>query len=150
MGSFRRLAAPVLGVAALAVLAAVPAFAAKPARPSTAVVSKLLTTQYTQESKEYSSVKESYTAKSIQYGTPHIGDHWADGTPPNTKTMVFPVKVTAVYWKCYSTGEVDKQKIVGEYGFFKDEFHSWTFRIKNESRTPPPGSDRVNGGCPIK
>ena len=144
-----RFALPALG--AVACLLAVPAVAGPtPQKPSTTVVKKLLTAQYTQESKEYSSVKESYTPTSILNGTPRLGTYWADGTPPNTKTTVFPLKVTAVYWKCYSSGDVRKQTIVGEYVFFQNDYREWTFRIKDERRTPTPGSDRVHAACPIK
>jgi hypothetical protein len=147
-----RFALPALGACAVAsLLLAVPALATPSVqKPPTAVVKKLLTAQYTQESKEYASVKESYTPGTILNGTPRIGTHWADGTPPNTKTIVYPVKVTAVYWKCYASGDVRRQTIVGEYVFFQDDFREWTFRIKDESRTPSPGSDRVTGACPIQ
>jgi hypothetical protein len=147
----RRFALRALGACAVVgLLIAVPAVAMPGQKLSTKVVKKLLTAQYTQESKEYASVKESYTPKSILQGTPRLGTYWADGVPPNTKTTVYPVKVTGVYWKCYSGGDVRKQTIVGEYVFFQNDYREWTFRIKDEKRTPEPGQDRVHGACPIK
>ena len=132
-----RFALRALGACAVAaLLVAVPAVAMPSQKPSTTVIKKLLTTQYTQESKEYASVKESYTPKSILNGAPRLGRYWADGTPPNTKTTVYPVKVAAVYWKCYSDGDVRKQTIVGEYVFFRNDYREWTFRIKDEKITP--------------
>ena len=111
-----RFALPAISACALAgLLLAVPAVAApKAQKPTVKVITKLLSAQYTQESKEYASVKESYTATRILNGAPRLGSDWADGVPAGTKTTVFPVKVTAVYWKCYSGGDVRKQTIVGE------------------------------------
>ena len=104
--------------------------------------------QYTQESKTYSSVRERYTVSKVVRAHSRLGNHWADGTPANKKTYVFPIKVKGVYVKCYSDGSAVRQTIKGDYVFFKDEFGSWTFRIRDESRNPQPGSDSIPS-CPL-
>jgi hypothetical protein len=117
--------------------------------PSKSKVTKLLVAQYTQESKEYASVRESYKVQKLVRGKARLGTHRADGVPPNTKTYVFPIKVKGVYVKCYSSdGSAVRQTIKGDYVFFKDEFGSWTFRIRDENRSPEPGSDRIPS-CPL-
>jgi hypothetical protein len=147
-----RLRAVTLAIAAVLLVVVAPAGARpkhhKPKGPSNGKVTKLLTDQYTQESKMYPSVRESYTVKKVVRGRTHVGKHRADGTPTGIKTYVFPRRVTGVYVKCYSDGSAVRQTIKGDYVFFKDEFHSWTFRIRSEDRNPQPGSDRI-ASCPL-
>jgi hypothetical protein len=119
-----------------------------PKAPTKAKVTKLLVAQYTQESKTYSSVRESYKLTKLVRAHSRKGNHWADGTPANKKTYVFPIKAKGVYVKCYSDGSAERQTIRGNYVFFRDEFGDWTFRIKAEDRSPQPGSDRIPS-CPL-
>jgi hypothetical protein len=134
-------------------LLAVPVAAKKaPAKPTHAAIKRLLAYHYTGESRMYASVRESWTAKTIVYGKPRLGSYYHDGVPPHTKTTVFPVKVRAIYYICYSTDHtVDRQHINATYVFFRDEFRKWTFRIQDESRTDPSGSHLPKGTkCPVK
>ena len=76
------------------------------------------------------------TWKTLKNGTPHEGTYWADGVPPKTHTMVYPVKAEYVIHRVYnSDGSKDAQSIVGQYGFFKDEFGEWTFRSQKHEGT---------------
>lgn len=78
--------------------------------------------------------KYSFDYKSIKYGTAYEGTYRSDGVPPNTRTMVYPVKVDFILVRARTGNEAEKklQHIVGTYGFFKDSFGEWTFRIKDQ------------------
>ena len=147
MSRLRGVAFALIGVLLIGVVSAdARSKAHKP--PSKAKVAKLLRDNYTQESKTYSSVRESYKVQKLVRAHSRLGNHWADGTPANKKTYVLPAKVKGVYVKCYSDGSAVRQTIKGDYVFFKDEFGDWTFRIRSETRSPQPGSDRIPS-CPL-
>jgi hypothetical protein len=143
----------VLATLAIAGLAVAPVTAKRaPAKPTHATIKRLLASHYTEESRTYSSVKESWTAKTIVYGRSRRGSYLHDGVPPNTKTTVFPVKVRAIYYRCYpSLGSVDREHINATYVFFRDEFRKWTYRIQSESRTDTSKAHLPRGTkCPIR
>jgi hypothetical protein len=117
---------------ATAVTAGTPATAGK---PSTAVVKRLLAAHYTNH--DYATRKYSIIWKVFQFGAPRVGTHRADGTPPNTKTIVYPVRVQFVRTTSYPTLNEKKVELIkGEYVFFKDEFGAWIFTLKNEQIIP--------------
>ena len=78
--------------------------------------------------------KYTFEYKSIKWGEPYEGTYRSDGVPPNTKTMVYPVKAEIIQTCTRTTAENEKRldRIVGTYGFFKDSFGDWTFRIKDQ------------------
>ncbi|HVU31250.1 MAG TPA: hypothetical protein VHE36_12705 [Sphingomicrobium sp.] len=128
-------------LAALAcLLIAAPAAEAKrhhqaPAGPSNNIIVKLLNDHYLGDDPiNYPTTKYTFTVHKVSRGAARLGNHWADGTPPHTKTTVFPVHATST-----RTMEYDGSRTVTDYDakyvFFKDEFHEWTFTIKSEHST---------------
>lgn len=122
----------VAAVGAMALAVGLPASAAPTAKPSVTVVKQLLTKRNVDN--KYRDKRETLTWKRIQFGKPRPGTYWADGVPPNSKTIVYPVRARflktirqtrdnwkTVFWRTVWVYE-------GEYVFFKNEFGSWTYR----------------------
>jgi len=130
---------PVL-VALVCLLVAVPfASAAKPARapagPTQAVIVKLLKAHYLGDDPvNYPSATYTYVVHSVARASARLGNHFADGTPPNKKTTVYPVHATSTRTVEYD-GSRTMTNYDAKYVFFKDEFHEWTFVIKSEHST---------------
>lgn len=139
-----RLVAVAVAVAALSA----PASAAAAKKPSVTVVKKLLTKHYVGDSAvNYPTTRYDWRlVGKPRYGKSRRGRYWADGTPPNTRTTVFPVQARSRYTVCYPDGTVRQDQIRAKYVFFRDEFGDWTFRIKSEDR---PVGKSVPGSCPI-
>ena len=129
---------PLAMLACLLVVA--PAAAAKKSRqtptgPTRAVVVKLLKAHYLgDDPSNYPSATYTFAVHKITRGKARLGNHFADGTPPNTRTTVFPIHATST-----RTVEYDGSKTVtdfdAKYVFFRDEFREWTFSIKAEHST---------------
>src|SRR5690348_8759770 len=118
-------------VAAALVVAAPAAAASSPAKPSVVVLKSLLTQQYTDH--DYATRTYSIKWGTFQYAAPRVGNHWADGTPANKKTTVFPVRAQFVRSTHYSTDNTTRVELIrADYVFFRDEFGTWTFRIQHE------------------
>lgn len=135
-------------LATAAAVVAAPASAATPAKPTVTVVKKLLKKHYLGS---YPADYPAYTYEWVlvappKYGAPRRGTYMADGVPPNTRTTVFPVLARSRYTVCDPDGTNKRDAITARYVFFRDEFGSWTFGIKDEDRTI--GGDRP-APCPI-
>ena len=93
-----------------------------------AVMKQILSGKFSQyEAKEnVTVVYESFTVAASREG-----DHWADGTPVNTKTIVTPVRVKS---KRVTLLYGEKTEVASEmdFVFFKDEFGEWTERYKGQ------------------
>lgn len=144
MRTVRRL---VLVAVALAALTG-PSSALAAKKPSATVIKKLLTKHYVGDDPvNYPTTRYGWRlVGQPKYGKSRRGRYWADGTPPNTNTTVFPVQVRSRYTVCYTDGTVRQDQIRAKYVFFRDEFGDWTFRIKSEDR---PIGKSVPGRCPI-
>jgi len=129
------LVAALCAVAALAV--ALPAAAAPAAKPSATVAKRLLTKHYV-DNTSYKDRRITLAWKAVQFGAPRLGTYLSDGVPPNSKTTVYPARSRFVMttrhtrdnWKTVFWKTV--QLYTAEYVFFKNEFGSWTFRVKNQ------------------
>ncbi|MEA2171300.1 MAG: hypothetical protein QOF76_4600 [Solirubrobacteraceae bacterium] len=110
---------------------------AKPAKPSKAVIGRLLTKVYVGSfNTDYPGNHESVKVNSVAYGATHIGKHRADGTPVGSTTTVFPVKVNWDFLRSYSDGSTGNQHVTGKYKVFRDEFHEWVLKTTgDETRT---------------
>lgn len=110
--------------------------AAAPKPPSGTVIKKLLKKHYLGTyPRDYPTYRYDWRpVAKPKRAEPRLGKYWADGTPPNTKTTVFPIQVRSRYTRCDPDGGVSKDKINAKYVFFRDEFRDWTFRIKDEDR----------------
>lgn len=76
---------------------------------------------------------------SIKWGEPYVGNYRGDGVPANTTTTVYPVKADFhLLRETIYTGQANPprklERVVAMYGFFKDRFGDWTFRIKEQKR----------------
>ncbi|HZS08718.1 MAG TPA: hypothetical protein VFD58_28040 [Blastocatellia bacterium] len=115
---------------ALMVILVSPGFASS--GPSQAEIEKQLKAHFTDT--QYATRQYKLTVDSVQRGAARAGNHWADGTPANKKTTVFPCKVTWTRVTSYSTdNSVVKERFVGEYVFFRDEFGEWAMIIKKQT-----------------
>jgi hypothetical protein len=135
-----------------ATMAAVPALAdattKKPKPPSKATIAKLLKKAYCGPTEAANgNIIETATLSltSVKIGAPRLGKYRADGTPPNKKTKVFPVR--ASYFCDYTAtalanpGSVANDKrFSGDYVFFRDEFGAWTHRNKTHKAEIVHGS----------
>jgi hypothetical protein len=113
-----------------------PALAAPTSKPPVKVVKRLLTKQYVDN--KFADKRERVAWKQIQFGKPRLGTYLSDGVPPNSKTMVYPVRARIVHTRLHSR---DNWKTVywrvvtvytAEYVFFKNEFGAWTYRVKKQ------------------
>jgi len=129
---------PLIAVLAC-LLVLVPTAVAKPKRtapgPNRNVIVKLLSAHYLgDDPTNYPSATYTYVVHQVARAGARLGNHFADGTPPNTKTTVYPVHATST-----RTVEYDGSKTVtdfdAKYVFFMDEFHEWTFTVKSEHST---------------
>ncbi len=100
--------------------------------PSQAEIEKLLRKSFTNA--DYATRQYELNVESVTRGAARVGDQWADGTPANKKTEVFPCKVVWLRTATYTGGktEVVKERFTGEYVFFRDEFGAWTFKLKEQ------------------
>jgi hypothetical protein len=126
-----------LSLIALAILPASAQAAQRVAPPSKALVAKQLKQRYAKfagyDLPNVTKVK--VTVGGVRFGTPHIGDAYVDGTPPNTKTLVFPIATAgATYISCNADYAYRAEYSAGRFGFFRDEFGDWTFK-GTENRT---------------
>jgi hypothetical protein len=118
----------------VALLVALPASAQAAQRvapPSKALVVKQLSQRYAKFA-HYdlpNVTRFKVTLGSVRSGAPHIGDAYYDGTPSNTQTMVFPVATSgATYISCNAGYAYRAEYSAGKFGFFRDEFGTWTFK----------------------
>ncbi len=130
----------------LATAAAVPAAAKKkkpPKPPSRTTVKHLLKAHYLgDDPKLYPTTHYHFKVTKIVYGKRRHGTYYADGH----SGTVFPVLARSSYLVCYPDGTYWREKTIrGKYVFFRDDFHEWTFRIKDEHR---PVTHFVKGKCP--
>jgi hypothetical protein len=111
------------------------ASAGKP--PTRAVVLKMLTQRYTLFGRGLmpNISKLKVTVTGIRFGTPHIGDSLHDGTPANTRTMVYPVAANATVIACNAYFAYRYSYSGGRFGFFQDEFGRWAFKGLDASST---------------
>ena len=100
--------------------------------PSHAVIEKLLKSQFTNT--DYATRLYELTVDSVKRGAPREGDHWTDGTPANRKTEVIPCTIVWTRVTTYTGGnaKVVKERFIGEYVFFLDEFGGWAFKIEQK------------------
>jgi len=126
-------------IAALACfLIAVPAASAKrpgqgQSGPTRTVIVKLLKDHYLGDDPvNYPTTKYSYKVNKLARGSARKGNHWADGTPPNKKTTVYPVHALSTRTVLYYDGSKTVTKFDAKYVFFRDDFREWTFTIKSE------------------
>ena len=112
-------------------------------RPEGAPDEAAVKAEYTKQfaTSELNSQNQPYYTYEIQitdltYGTPHEGDHRADGVPANSKTTVFPVKAVMVVTRTLNSGDhsIKRQRISVKSGFFRDSFGDWTYRTYEEKR----------------
>ncbi len=73
--------------------------------------------------------KHAYTYASFKYGTPRKGNYRTDGTPANTDTTVYPVRLEVEITRTFTDGTVKKETKKQTYNFFKDGFSEWTYRF---------------------
>lgn len=147
-----RPALTLLAVLSLLATSAAPdraAAAKKASRPSVSAISKLLREHYLGEDpKNHPTTRYDWRlAGAPVFGASRLGRYRADGTPPNTRTTVFPVKARSRYTVCFADGTFRREAITAEYVFFRDEFRAWTFRVKKEKR---PFTSAAPGACPIR
>jgi hypothetical protein len=121
-----------LPVIALLIVLPVSAQAAQQAAPpSKALVVKQLTQRYTNNA-HYTLpniTRLKVTVGAVRFGTPHIGSAYLDGTPANTRTLVFPVATaSATVTFCNASSAHRYEYTGGRFGFFRDEFGDWTFK----------------------
>jgi hypothetical protein len=142
------LAAPLAALLAASALLA-PTAEASPKPPPPKAINSLMQEHYIgDDAVNYPTVRYHLTIDKIQRGASRKGSYRHDGVPPHKTTIVFPTKLTMTYTVCYPDGSARRQKIVAEDVFFKDEYNAWTFRLQNEKRTPPAGSDKL-AACPL-
>ena len=130
-----------LGLAALIAAAPAPAVAKKPKKPSRAVVTKLIKETHSGFARSYLPHvnKLKVVVSKPQYGRPHIGDWYQDGTPANVRTWVFPVRIKHSSWiACNDMYASQGVYTGGEYGLFRDEFGDWTYRGVTDSSEIQP------------
>ena len=126
--------AAMLCFAATAVV--LPAAAAPTAKPSMKVVKRLLTKQYVDN--KYKDKREKVAWKLIQFGKPRLGTYLSDGVPPNSKTMVYPVRARIVHTRLHTRDnwQTVYWRVVtvytAAYVFFKNEFGAWTYRVTDQ------------------
>lgn len=121
-------------------LLVVPTAAARKPSPASAgpnqnVIVRLLKAHYLGDDPiNYPAATYTYVVHKVSRAGARLGNHWADGTPPNRKTTVYPVHATST-----RTVEYDGSRTVtdfdAKYVFFKDEFNEWTFTVKSEHST---------------
>ena len=143
-----RLTALALAATIVAAPAIADATAKKPKPPSKATIAKLLKKAYCGPTVAANgNIIETATIKltSVKIAASRLGRYRADGTPPNKKTTVFPVR--ASYFCDYTAtalanpGSVANDKrFSGDYVFFRDEFGTWTHRNKTHKAETVPGS----------
>lgn len=115
---------------------ALPAAAAPTAKPSVTVVKRLLTRQYVDN--KYKDKRERVAWKQIQFGKPRLGTYLSDGVPPNSRTMVYPVRARIVHTRLHTRDNWQTVfwRVVtvytAEYVFFRNEFGAWTYRGKKQ------------------
>jgi hypothetical protein len=115
---------------------ALPAAAAATAKPSVTVVKRLLTKQYVDN--KYKDKREKVAWKQIQFAKPRLGTYLSDGVPPNSRTMVYPVRARIVHTRLHTRDNWQTVfwRVVtvytAEYVFFKNEFGAWTYRVKKQ------------------
>jgi hypothetical protein len=106
-----------------------------PAKPSSAVVQRLLTKVFVGSyNTDYPGNHASVKVKHVTYGATHIGRHRADGTPVGSHTTVFPVKVRWDFLRTYSDGSTGNQHVTGKYKLFRDEFHEWVLKTTGDEK----------------
>ena len=139
-----------MAAAVMALSLTIPAAAsARRHPPSLKVIKKLEREAYVgDDPQSYPTTKFALQVKHVSRGTPRKGSYRHDGTPPGKTTIVFPTKVSMVYWVCYQDGSVRRDDIVDKSVFWKDDFGEWTFRLQDQKRTQPP-ANKFNGPCPL-
>lgn len=120
----------------ICLLVLAPTAAAKPqhapAGPGPGVIAKLLKAHYLgDDPTNYPSATYTFAVQTVARGAARLGNHFADGTPPHTRTTVFPIHATSTRTVEYN-GSKTVTSFDAKYVFFKDEFHEWTFSIKSE------------------
>lgn len=70
-----------------------------------------------------------YNYKSLKVAAPRKGNYLTDGTPANTDTNVYPVKVVVEVVRTFTDGTSKQEEKNQSYVFFKDEFDDWTYRF---------------------
>jgi hypothetical protein len=100
--------------------------------PSQADIEKLLKQSFSNA--DYATRTYDLKVESVQRAASRTGDAWSDGTPANKKTIVHPCKVvwTRVTTYTGSNPNVVKERFIGEYVFFRDDFGEWTFKLKDQ------------------
>ena len=78
---------------------------------------------------EQGGVVHAYNYRSLKIAAPRPGNYLSDGTPANTETDVFPVKVEVEVVRTFTDGTSKQEDHNQSYVFFKDEFGDWTFRF---------------------
>ena len=64
----------------------------------------------------------------MKRGKPHEGDFFADGTPANAVTIVFPILAEYVVHRTVISDRSESSHAYrGQYGFFQNEFQEWQF-----------------------
>lgn len=74
--------------------------------------------------------KHTYQYQSLKVGQQRQGNFRTDGVPANSKTMVYPVKVSVTITSRFTDGSTKQEDKNQSYVFFKDEFGDWTYRFK--------------------
>src|SRR2546423_8329937 len=111
---------PRSGLAIVAAIAAlilvVPATAsARRHPPSASVIRKQMRAHYIgTDPQSYPRTKYALQVKHIVRGASRKGSYRHDGVPPGKTTIVFPTKITMVYWVCYPDGSVRRDNIVAK------------------------------------
>ncbi|HUF01494.1 MAG TPA: hypothetical protein VMN35_03635 [Gaiellaceae bacterium] len=101
-------------------------------------MAKRLLTKHYVDNTSYKDRRITLAWKTVQFASPRLGTYWSDGVPANSKTMVYPARSRFVMttrhtrdgWKTVFWKTV--QLYTAEYVFFKNEFGSWTFRVKKQ------------------
>lgn len=69
------------------------------------------------------------TVGRFRFGRTRLGDQYKDGTPANTRTWVFPVKLQQASWIACNQYFTSSEKYTGgDFVFFRDDFGDWTYR----------------------
>jgi hypothetical protein len=136
---------PVLALVVLLTAASAEA-AGRSSPPPRAVVIKLLDQRYTLFARGLvpNITKLRVTVSGLRFGTPHIGDSLHDGTPANTRTMVYPVAANASFIACNPSFVYRYDYTGGKFGFFRDEYGNWAFKGLDAGET-----NRHLPSCPL-
>jgi hypothetical protein len=75
-------------------------------------------------------VNNTFRYELVQFGPPRKGEFRTDGTPANSDTTVFPVRVQAQHTIEFPDGQSRTEPKDIKAVFFNDDLGDWTWTIK--------------------